>query len=170
MRNKRLLLGGALGLFVFGVGLASTYLGLEHFAFNRQGAGSGVYAAHDWAHHIGLTREQEQKLEPLEKSLQQDLDNIQVKLAQDRMALCSLMRQEPADTKELDRYINQVAQLEAEQQRRVVGHLLAMRDILSPAQKEKFFSAIMQGICKGCRTSTGNGKDMCGLCKLPNAK
>lgn len=161
--NKRLLVGATLGLFVFGVALAATYLCLEHFAFSRRETGPGVYSAHNWVHQIGLTKEQEQKLEPLEKSLQQDLKKIQVKLAQDRIALCSLMRQEPSDTKELDKYINQVAQLEAEQQRRVIQHLLVVRNILTPTQRDKFFAAIMQDICVGCRTAVPGQKCLCGM-------
>ena len=163
--NKRVISFVIAGLVLFGLALGTTYLCARHFAAGQGGSGN-IYASHNWAHEIGLSKEQEKQLEPLEKTLQKDLSSIQLKLAQDRMALCSLMRQEPADTKELDTYITRVAQLEAEQQRRVVQHLLAMRDILTPAQKDKFFSAIMQGICQGCRMSTHSGKDMCGMCNL----
>lgn len=170
MNIRRLAFYGTALLIVFGTAIATTYLCLEHFGYSRHAAPAGVSAAHAWAHQIGLNHEQEAKLEPLEKALQKDLSDLQIKLAQERIALCALMRQDFSDPKELDAYIRRVGALEAEQQKRVVQHLLTMRGLLTPDQKEKFFDAIMQGICQGCRTSTGNGKDMCGMCKLHTMK
>lgn len=164
MNFRRLAIYGVVLLFVFGTAIATTYLCLEHFVYSRRMLPAGVTASHAWAHQIGMTKDQEKKLEPMEAALQKDLDSIQLKLAQERMALCSLMHKGSQDSKELDGYINRVGTLEAEQQRRVVRHLLAMRDILTPEQKDKFFTAIMQGICQGCRTSLKMNKDMCGMC------
>lgn len=163
---KKLTIWGSAFILIFGIALATSYLCLKHFEAGRQSVPAGVVSAHEWAHSIGLTKDQEKKLEPMELSLKTDIDSLQIKLAQERIALCSLMHSASGDSKELDAYINRIGALEAEQQRRVVGHLLAMRDILTPIQKDKFFAAIMQGICQGCRTSTGNNKDMCGMCNM----
>lgn len=166
MNSRRLIFYG-LGLFlVFGTALATTYFGLEHFVYSRRSLPAGVMASHPWAHQIGLNKDQEAKLEPMEATLQKDLDGIQLKLARERLVLCSLMHKGSKDSQELDQYINRVGALEAEQQRRVVRHLLAMRDILTPEQKDKFFTAIMEGICQGCRASLKMDKDMCGMCPI----
>jgi Spy/CpxP family protein refolding chaperone len=159
---KRRIVGlAAAGLAIFGIGFATTYYFARHAA--QSYGPTGLYAAHNWAHEIGLSKDQEKRLDPLEQSLKKDLSAVQIKLAEDRMTLCSLMRQEPADPKEVDSYVNRVAQLEAVQQRRVVLHLLAMRDILTPQQKDKFFAAIMREICECCRAAVPGQKCLCGM-------
>lgn len=159
-----------IGIFatVLGLAILTSFLCLKHFSQSRMS--SGTVAAQTWAKKVNLSTEQKKKLEPLEASLNRDVAALQVRLASERMALCSLMRQEPADKSELDKYINSVSALEAEQQRRVVQHLLAVRDILTPQQKDQFFTAIMQDICQGCRAMTGSQIDMCAQCPIGNKK
>lgn len=170
MKVRRGFLIGAAMVLTLGVAMVTTYLCLEHFVFSRRTAPQGVVAAHAWVHKIGLTPDQEEKLKPLDVSLEKDLKGLQVKLAQERMALCTLLRDGASDSKELDEYVARVGALESQQQRRVVQHLIVMRDILTPDQKEKFFNAIMQDICLGCRTTIGDGKDMCGMCAIPKGR
>ena len=160
---KRLMAWGSAIILIFGVALATTYLCAKHFMASRHSAPVGLEMAHQWAHSIGLTKDQEKKLEPMEASLKKDIDEIQVKLAQERIALCSLMHNSTGDSKELDAYIHRIGVLEAEQQRRVVQHLMGMRDILTPAQRDQFFAAIMQQICVGCRTAVPGHKCVCGM-------
>lgn len=147
----------------FGFAVVTTYLCAKHLTAGRHNAPDGVFGAHEWAHSIGLTKEQEKRLEPMEASLKKDVDGMQVKLAQERIALCSLMHNSSGNSKELDAYIQRIGVLEAEQQRRVVQHLMAMRDILTPAQRDQFFAAIMQQICVGCRTAVPGHKCLCGM-------
>lgn len=170
MKVRRGFLIGAALLFTLGVAMVTTYLCLEHFVFSRRTAPQGVVAAHAWAHKIGLTPDQEEKLKPLDASLEKDLKGLQVKLAQERMALCTLLRDGTSDSKELDEYVARVGALESQQQRRVVQHLIVMREILTPDQKGKFFNAIMQDICLGCRMTIGDEKDMCGMCAIPKRR
>ncbi len=158
-------------LLIFGVALGATYLCLEHFVFSRQvEQPKSMVNAHGWSNAIGLTKAQEEKLRPLEAALEKDIKGLQLKLAQERMSLCSLLRDDASDSKKLDDYVSRVGALESQQQRRVVEHLIEMRDILTTDQKDKFFNAIMQDICQGCRTTIGNGKDMCGMCAIPKGK
>ncbi len=170
MKVRRGFLIGAAVVLTLGVAMVTTYLCLEHFVFSRRTAPQGVVAAHAWAHRIGLTPNQEEKLKPLDASLQKDLKGLQVKLAQERMALCSLLRDGTSDSKELDEYVARVGALESQQQRRVVQHLFVMRDILTPDQKKKYFNAIMQDICQGFRTTIGDDGDLCGMCALPHGR
>lgn len=168
MNLKRGVLVGVGLVLTLGVAIVTTYLCLEHFVFSRRATvPQGVVAAHAWAHTIGLSKEQEDRLKPLDASLEKDVKTLQLKLAQERMALCSLLRDGVSDSKELDDYVARVGALESQQQRRVVQHLIEMRNVLTPEQKDKFFNAIMQDICQGCRTTVGHGKDMCGMCAMP---
>jgi Spy/CpxP family protein refolding chaperone len=73
------------------------------------------------------------------------------------------MHNASGDSKELDAYIKRIGALESEQQRRVVQHLMKMRDILTPAQRDQFFAAIMQRICVGCRTAVPGHTCVCGM-------
>lgn len=171
MNIKRLIFFGVGFLLILGVGLGTTYLCLKHFVYSRRTEMSkGMLSAHGWSNAIGLTKAQEEKLKPLETSLKKDVKGLQLKLARERMVLCSLLREGDSGSEKLDEYISRVGALESQQQRRVVQHLMAVRDILTSDQKDKFFSAIMQDICQSCRTTIGIGNDVCGMCAIPKGK
>lgn len=171
MNIKRLTFFGVGFLLIFGLALATTYLCLEHFVFSRRAEiHNGTVNALAWSRTIRMTKEQDQRLKPLEASLKKDLKGLQLKLAQERMALCSLLRDGSTDSKELDGYVARVAALESQQQRCVIQHLVAIREILTLEQKNQFFNAIMQDICQGCRTTIGDDGDLCGMCALPHRR
>lgn len=171
MNIKRLAFYGVGFLLLFGVALATTYLCLEHFVFSRRVEMSrGVGNVRAWSRTIGLTMEQDQRLKPLEASFEKDIKGFQLRLAQERVALCSLLRDGAVDSKEQDGYISRVGALESQQHRRVVQHLITIREILTLEQRNKFFNSIMQDICLGCRTTIGDERDMCGMCAIPQGR
>lgn len=171
MNLKQRIFTGSFFLIIFGLLLLTTYLCLDHFAI-RHGltAPQGVINAHVWAHSIGLTKEQEDKLEPLESALEKDINVLQMKLAQERMGLCSLIRNGGSNSKDIDDYVARVGLLESQQLKRVLHHLISMRDLLTPEQKNSFFDAVMRDICAGCRSAAGDGADLCGMCGAPEGK
>jgi Spy/CpxP family protein refolding chaperone len=167
MNKKFILIIGAGFLIVLGFAASTTYMCLKHFSNCQTVAPSmAISSAHEWAHKIGLTEDQEQKLAPYEASLKKDMQSIQVKLAEERIALCRLIQQEPANSKKVTEYTERVSALEAKQQQLVINHLIVMRDILTPDQRQKLFSSLMHEICVGCRQMVPGQKCMCGMCKM----
>lgn len=122
--------------------------------------------AHRWLHEANLTPEQIKKLTPLETNLKHDLDILQTKIAEQRISICSILMESDGIDKKLSTMVNRVAELEGTQQKLIIQHLLAMRDIMTPVQKEKFFTAIMKDICVGCRSNlcSTSVACMCGHC------
>ncbi|MBP9698403.1 MAG: periplasmic heavy metal sensor [Elusimicrobia bacterium] len=166
MKPKRFVVFGLAGVFLLGIAVATVYFSAKYFTHDRQNMSSGVIDTASLIQKMDLSSEQKAKLEPMEASLQKDLNELQVKLAQERMALCELLGKDVTDPEKLDGYVNRVAALEAEQQRRVVQHLAAMRGMLNPEQKKNFFSSLMQAICQGCRATGSGQKCLCGLCEF----
>lgn len=166
MNLKRTILFSLGGLFFMGLAMATTYFCLEHFVYSRKFSKTcSLSRDQKWTHLLGLTPEQEKQLAPFDAALEKDLQEIQLKMAQERMALCTILRDNVGDSKDLEVLVNRIAALESQQQTEVVRHLVNVRNVLTPEQKTKFFSAIMQDICQGCRAISGDGKEICGMCK-----
>lgn len=164
MRN---ILAAVLGtLLVLGVAGGTTYFFLNHVQRQHQALAPGSASVTQWTKGVKLTPEQKKKLEPLEASLKKDLDGLQLQLAKERMSICSIMREETQDTAKIVSYVSKVSALEGQQQRRVIQHLLDIRAILTPEQKDKFFAAIMHDVCENCRMATNTNDCLCGMCKI----
>ncbi len=168
MSRKTILIFAAGSLFVLGLAASTTYLCLKHFSGCQAIAptSGGIFPAHEWANELSLTLEQKKKIEPDGASLKKDLQPIQVKLAEERIALCRLIQEEPANSKKVTDYSQRVSALEAEQQKLVINHLIVMRDIITPGQREKLFSSLMHEICMSCRKIVPGQKCLCGMCDM----
>jgi len=164
LNRQKLIAFSLAGLFLGGIAFTTVYFSAHYFAHNSQAAPLGEIDTATLIRKMNLSAEQKKELIPMEASLKKDIDGIQVKLAQERMALCELLSKDTSDPQELDAYVNRVSAMEAQQQRRVVEHLLAMRGLLTPAQKKELFSSLMQAICKGCRSTGSHHKCICGMC------
>lgn len=155
-------------MFFIITGLASgvTYLFLNRIqSCGCQMIETGAHISQVLAHGLVFTPEQKKKLKPLESELSKKLERIQLKLAEKRISMCRLLKQEGTKA-DLRRYVNEVSKIETRQHELIIDHLIAMRGILTPEQKEKFFAAIMSDICHACRGITGRSKCMCGKCAL----
>ncbi len=159
MPVKKAILYGALAVGILCLAVCVTYLNLRHFTkprYTRLEEPVGTATAHDWIHSLGWDVEQEKKLEPLEETLSLSSSRIQTELAEERMALCRLLRADSLDQKAVERSVGNLGRLYTEQERLVVGHLVAMRELMRPDQKEKFFDGLIRGICEKCRTKAGS--------------
>jgi len=168
MNTKRIFIFGFGLLILLGLATGTTYFWLNRYSgYEHNNPSMDLSSAHAWAHEVGLTKEQEKKLEPYENTLNKDVQALQVKLAEERIALCRLIKEEPAESKKVADYTERVSALEAEQQKLVINHLIVMRDILNPDQREKLFSSLMHEICMGCRQMVPGQKCICGMCDMP---
>jgi Spy/CpxP family protein refolding chaperone len=150
MTIKRLTLWSAGALAVLAVALGSTYMMLTCCRAHPTVKSLDMTGAHRWIHQLHLTEEQKTNLIPLETSLQKDLEPLQMKLADARVALCGVLGDDNADENQVDRYVDQVADLESQQQHRIVRHLWEMRSVLTPEQRKSFFTSLTQAVCENC--------------------
>ena len=141
---------GTVAFVVFGIALGSTYLILKCCHAHPRVPSLDMAGAHRWIHQLHLTEEQKVKLIPLETSLKVDLEPIQLKLAEARVSLCGVLEKDTTDEKEVDTYVDHVADLESQQQHRIVRHLWEMRSVLTPEQRKTFFTSLTQAVCDNC--------------------
>lgn len=120
-----------------------------------------------WDQKLNLSAEQRAKINPLEKALMKDLDEIQAKIAQFQMDNCkAMMSSGPLDRKVLTQNLDAIDGLQRHKNERTVDHLMALREILNPDQQKMLLTTIMRDICQGCRVSTGGRRDYCGMCDI----
>ncbi len=151
---------------IFALGAATSFLFVRECAVKSPGSRDELGEFRAWAHTIGLTKDQEAKIEPLEKSLKQDIAAVQKRLGEERMALCRFMHEEPINHVRLDRQLETICELEKVQQRRVVDHLLTMKSVLTQEQNERFYQQMMTQLCPHCRGQGGKDHKNCKWCSV----
>lgn len=162
---KKIVIVSVVILSVIGLSLGLTYIGMKFMAGHHKGS-PAFAGAHKALHGLKLSKEQKEKLKPLEKELKEDLDALQIKMATERIAVCSMMSTSEADWKEVDTSVEKIGALQTEQQKIVVRHLYKMKDILTDEQRAQFFGSMMEEICRSCRAQTGlsDAQCLCGHC------
>lgn len=155
-------------MVVGGVSAGTSYLVAVHNANKLEKGEADLANARKWLHEAELSADQLAQLEPNEANLRRDLTSLQIVLAQERIALCSLIKDNKQTPEILQNHINRISQLEGAQQELVVKHLATLADVMSPSQKEKFFDAMMSDICTGCRNGycRPGTPCMCGHCPM----
>ena len=153
-------------LGIFALGAVSSLVVLRRCAVPISASEDNFTAFHSWAHSLGLTSEQEAKIEPMEKTLRKDLNGIQSRLSEERMALCSLMHQSAGTSSQMNARLEKICDLEKEQQKRVVDHLMGMKAVMTKDQQGRFFQAMMKQLCPHCRQSAGKEHASCKWCSL----
>jgi len=120
-----------------------------------------------WIHEAELSAEQLKALQPEEAALRKDLDVIQEQIVKERTAITSILNSTAAVVTGIDDHLNQIAGLEAAQQRLVMRQLIAMRNVMTPEQRSRFFTAMNQGMCTEYRKMSCCGEKtcVCGMCK-----
>ncbi len=149
---------------IFALGAVTSFLFVRECAVKSPGSKDEIGAFHAWAHTIGLTKDQEAKIEPLEKSLKQDISAVQKRLVEEQMALCRFMHEEPINRVRLDKQLETICELEKEQQKRVVDHLLNMKTVLRQEQKDRFYQQMITQLCPHCRGQGGKDHKNCEWC------
>ena len=74
------------------------------------------------------------------------LQKIRDKLNQKRAELAELLRETPPDQEKIKDKIREIASLQMQLQEETVNHLEKIKIILTPRQREKFFSLIRKGL------------------------
>lgn len=165
--NRRLLIAAVLlagvGALTCGTWRCLNWMAMCHV----QAAHGSLWASETWPKLLSLSDEQSSKIAPLEKALKKDTDRLQVELTQEQIALCrSMMSQDKRESAAIHKAMSRISDLQNQKQEKVLNHLMALREILSPDQQKKLFTTMMRDICQGCRAATGGKKDYCGMCPI----
>ena len=162
---KKIVIVSVVVLSVIGLSLGTTYIGMKFMAGHQKDSHE-FSSAHKALHKLKLTKEQKEKLEPLEKELKEELNALQIKMATERIVVCSMMGSTGGDWTDIDASVEKIGALQTEQQKIVVRHLYKMKDILTEEQRSQFFGAMMEEICRSCRAQTGlsEAQCLCGHC------
>lgn len=143
---------------------SATWWFLQYTAYSCGKKNLHSLARADWTKELKLSKEQQQKLAELEAHVEPQFQKSLIQLSQVRLLLCDLLRKSELKEKDIEKYTNEIARIQAEEEKLTVLHLFNMKKILTPEQDSKFFSAIMKDICVECRNSTGIHDCQCGLC------
>jgi len=98
------------------------------------------------SNYLSLSKTQEKKIESLNSSFYTKMQRIRAQLDQKRAELGELLREASPDQKKIKDKIREIASLQMQLQEETVKHLEKIKVILTPQQREKFFSLIRKGL------------------------
>jgi hypothetical protein len=115
MKNK--LIGYSILLSVVAaLSAGMSYLVSVKAANNTDANNPDVANARKWLHEAELSSDQLEKLEPAEAGLRRDLASMQILLAQERITVCNLIKDNKGTPEILQSHVNRIGQLETAQQ------------------------------------------------------
>jgi Spy/CpxP family protein refolding chaperone len=91
---------------------------------------------------LKLSAEQRAALDPMAVAFHAHLRELQVSAGEQRDALLTLMEQEPLDIRGIREAHNELNARQDKVQNAVMGHLLDVKRILTPAQQKVFFQLV----------------------------
>ncbi|MFH1378986.1 MAG: hypothetical protein ABII23_01790 [bacterium] len=157
-------------LFILGLSIvlitSSTWYVLQKISCSCQPKSAQTYAPANWTKTLGLTQEQQLSINKIEQEYVSKSKQASIQLSQIRLLLCDNLRKEIMEKADIDKYIHQLAQAQAEEERATIINIMKIQETLTPAQKKIFFETIMKDICSCCRNETGSDDCQCGLCKM----
>jgi Spy/CpxP family protein refolding chaperone len=89
---------------------------------------------------LGLSDAQIAEIEAQRNSFAKQIDSTQVELGQKRRAVMDELRANTPDTLRIDQLVSDIGVLQSELEKKVIRHMLQEQAILSPEQRQKFFS------------------------------
>jgi Spy/CpxP family protein refolding chaperone len=90
--------------------------------------------------HLGLDDSQIAEFEARRESFERDNEKLHDRMEERRKALMEELRAEYPDTLRIDQIVDEIGTLQADLQKRALRHMLQEQEILTPEQREKFFS------------------------------
>ena len=95
---------------------------------------------------LGLSDSQLERMEPLARTFHVKLDELSRETEKKRELLVNLLSREEVDTGRIERLRKDMASIQDQIQREVITHLLDVRKILNPEQKEHFFALLRRSM------------------------
>jgi Spy/CpxP family protein refolding chaperone len=164
--KRRVLLTLFSAVILIGLLIAGTWYCLGWMT-RKQMAQGDLFNSATWQATLNLTTEQEIRIKPLEQELKKDLAPLDIDVMKNQMELCRLMMTPGhLDRNAISRLSGRIGDLQRKREERVIDHLVVLRTVLDERQQKQLFTTLMNDLCKGCRTATGNQMDHCGMCDM----
>ncbi len=104
-------------------------------------------------HHLyqslGLSESQLSKIEPLARTFHERLEEMTGTTGDKRDQLVSLLSQEQVNHDQIERFRKKLAATQDGIQREVITHILELKEVLSPEQKQRFFDLMRETLGRG---------------------
>ena len=101
-------------------------------------------------HHLyqalGLSSPQLERVEPTARAFHSRLDALGQEMAKQRGVLMQLLGQESIDPARTEEVRKVMASIQDEIQKEVISHILELKEVLSPQQRERFFALVSQNM------------------------
>ena len=94
---------------------------------------------------LGLDKAQLERMEPLARDFHEKIRTIGGQVIEQRNKLVDAIAREDVDMSTLDAIHQSIATRQTAMQQLVVAHILDMKAIMTPEQRERFFSAMRRG-------------------------
>ncbi|KPJ59349.1 MAG: hypothetical protein AMJ46_11475 [Latescibacteria bacterium DG_63] len=98
--------------------------------------------------HLKLDESQIAEFQARRSSFESEIERVREDMEQKREALMEELRAESPDTLRIDQLVEEIGALQAQLQKRAIRHMLQEQSILTPEQREKFFSMFAKHLHK----------------------
>ena len=93
---------------------------------------------------LGLSPEQQALISPLARDFHGNLGKLSSEIHEKRNSMISMLEQDPVDMDHVSRIRNEILSIQSTIQQSVFEHILQMKEILNPEQRQVFFKALRQ--------------------------
>lgn len=154
MTARRWLVAGLVLILVAGASFALSTAICSRERAGRAGMGrcASVVTA-----YLGLSEEQERRIEPINQAFQADQQIICQEMQAARANLLSVLQETKPDQADIDRALDDIAASQSKMQRRAAQYLLELKQVLTKDQQARLFELVGQRFC-------GQGKCGGGMC------
>ena len=135
---------------------AGVILGLSVPHLLRKDVASHFTPNHFLANYLSLSDSQRKKVESLNRAFYPKIMRMRAQLAEKRAELSELLEEAPLNQEKIEVKINEIAHLQAQLEKEVLNHIGEVGQILTPAQRKRFFSFVRERLR---RREKGWGRD-----------
>ena len=93
---------------------------------------------------LGLTPEQQASISPLARDFHENIGKLSSEIHEKRNIMISMLEQDPVDMDQVTLIRKEILSIQSTIQQGVFEHLLKMKEMLNPEQRQVFFKALRQ--------------------------
>lgn len=93
---------------------------------------------------LGLTPDQQASISPLARDFHENIGKLSSEIHEKRNGMIAMLEQDPVDMDHVNRIRKEILSIQSTIQQNVFEHILKMKEILNPEQRQIFFKALRQ--------------------------
>lgn len=98
---------------------------------------------------LSLSPEQVRQIQMYRGDFLRQMDSLSAQLAGERTEMANELWQTAPNTLRLDSLVNRISQVQSAAQRKVIAHLLDVKSVLDPEQRQKFYRIVLRRFANG---------------------